>query len=78
MRRSRIVGVGHYLPPRVVTNKELEQYMDTSDEWIRERSGIETRHWVDPGTSTSDLALEASKAALENANLEPEQLDFPG
>ncbi|MEE9169634.1 MAG: beta-ketoacyl-ACP synthase III [bacterium] len=76
MRRSRIVGVGHYLPPRVVTNKELEQYMDTSDEWIRERSGIETRHWVDPGTSTSDLALEASKAALENANLEPEQLDF--
>ena len=76
MRRSRITGVGHYVPPRVVTNFELEKYMDTTDEWIRERSGIETRHWVDADTTTSDLALEASKAALANANLEPEQLDF--
>lgn len=76
MRRSRIIGVGHYVPPRLVTNKELEKYMDTSDEWIRERSGIETRYWVDADMTTSDLALEATKAALENANITADDLDF--
>jgi len=76
MRRSRMIGVGHYVPPRVVTNFELEKYMDTSDEWIRERSGIVERHWVDPETSTSDLATEAAKKALENAGLQPSDIDF--
>jgi len=76
MRRSRIIGVGRYLPPRVVTNQELEQYMDTSDQWIRERSGIEERHWVDPETTTSDLAYQASLAALDNANINAEEIDF--
>ncbi len=76
MRRSRIIGVGHYVPPRVVTNFELEKYMDTSDEWIRERSGIVERHWVDPDTGTSDLAAEAAKKALENAGLQPSDIDF--
>lgn len=76
MKRSRIVGVGHYVPERVVTNFDLEKMMDTSDKWIRERSGIVERHWVDENTSTSDLGVEASKRALENANLRPEDIDF--
>ncbi len=76
MRKSRIVGVGHYVPERVVTNLDLEKIMDTSDEWIRERSGIVERHWVDENTSTSDLGFEASKRAIENANLVPDDIDF--
>ena len=76
MKRSRITGIGQYIPPRVVTNAELEKYMDTSDEWIRERSGIQERHWVDENTSASDLGTEAAKQAIENANLTPEDIDF--
>lgn len=76
MRRARIVGVGHYVPPRVVTNHELEKYMETSDEWIRERTGIRERRWVDKDTATSDLALEATKNALKDANLQPEDIEF--
>ena len=60
MVKSRIIGMGYYVPERIVTNKELETYMDTSDEWIVSRSGIQERRWVDENTSTSDLALEAS------------------
>lgn len=76
MKRARITGVGHYVPPREVTNLELEKYMDTSDEWIKTRSGIEKRHWADPEMATSDLAVEASRAALKQANLEPNDIDF--
>ncbi len=75
-RRSRIRGVGSHVPERVVTNEELTQWMDTSDEWIRQRSGIETRHWVDGATSTSDLALEASHRALRAAGIEAGDLDM--
>ncbi len=76
MIRARITGVGRYVPPRVVTNHDLEKMMDTSDQWIRERSGIVERHWVDEHTATSDLAVEAAKIALENAGKKPEEVDF--
>jgi 3-oxoacyl-[acyl-carrier-protein] synthase-3 len=61
-RRTRIAGVGSYVPPRVVTNDDLAAMMDTSDEWIQQRSGIRTRHWVEGETTTSDLALEAVRS----------------
>ena len=76
MRKSRISGVGFSVPERVVTNFDLEKLMDTSDEWIRERSGIQERHWVDEKTSASDLGFEAAKNAIENASLTPEDIDF--
>jgi 3-oxoacyl-[acyl-carrier-protein] synthase-3 len=76
VRRSRIAGVGKYVPPRVVTNDDLADMMETSDEWIRQRTGIETRHWVEGTTSTSDLALEASRQALEEAGIGPGDLDM--
>ena len=74
--RSRVIGLGSYLPPRVVTNDDLAQLMDTSDEWIVQRTGIRERRWVDGVTSTSDLALEASRQALDSAGLAPEDLDM--
>jgi 3-oxoacyl-[acyl-carrier-protein] synthase-3 len=76
IHRARIAGVGSYVPERVVTNEDLTQWMDTSDEWIRQRSGIETRHWVEGATSTSDLALEASRGALADAGWEAGDLDM--
>jgi 3-oxoacyl-[acyl-carrier-protein] synthase-3 len=71
-----VIGLGSYLPPRVVTNDDLAQMMDTSDEWIVQRTGIRERRWVDGVTSTSDLALEASGRALDSAGLAPENLDM--
>lgn len=76
MERARILGTGHYVPPRVVTNKELEEVMDTSDEWIRQRTGIGERRFVDEGVGCSDLALEASLEALEDAGMTAADLDF--
>lgn len=74
--RSKISGVGSYVPPKVYTNHDLEEMMDTTNEWIIQRTGIEQRHWVDEGTSTSDLALEASKQAIEDAGLKSEDIDM--
>ena len=74
--RSRITGVGGFVPPRIVTNADLTEHMDTSDEWIVERTGIRQRHWVDPETSTSDLALEAANAALVAAGVDKEDIDM--
>jgi 3-oxoacyl-[acyl-carrier-protein] synthase-3 len=71
-----VIGFGSYLPPRIVTNDELAQIMDTSDEWIVQRTGIRERRWVEGVTSTSDLALEASRHALDSASLSPEDLDM--
>lgn len=68
-------GFGMYVPENVVKNDDLSKWMDTSDEWIRTRSGIEERRWVDGNLSTSDLALKASLKALEKANLKPTDLD---
>jgi 3-oxoacyl-[acyl-carrier-protein] synthase-3 len=72
----RIVGVGSYVPPKVVTNQDLETMMDTTDEWIQQRSGIKTRHWVEEDVCTSDLALEATKRALADAGMEAKDLDM--
>ena len=74
--RTIIKGIGHYTPPRVVTNFDLEKLMDTSDEWIRQRSGIVERHHVEPGVGSSDLAIEAAKLALKDAGCEPRDIDF--
>jgi 3-oxoacyl-[acyl-carrier-protein] synthase-3 len=76
MKMVRITGTGMYVPPRVVTNADLEKRMDTSDEWIVQRTGIATRHHVDPGTGPADLAREASLRALAAAGLEASDLDM--
>ena len=76
MIHSRITGLGHYVPPKVVTNDDLSKMMDTSDAWIRERTGIEKRHFVEEGTGTADLAFEAAKRALENAKRKTDEIDF--
>lgn len=76
MRRTRIISTGRYLPPRVVTNDEMSKLVPTSDEWIRERSGIEKRHFVDREIGASDLGAEAARIALQRANLKPADLDF--
>lgn len=75
-RRTVVTGTGHYVPPRVVTNQDLEKRMDTSDEWIRQRSGIVTRHHVEPGVNTSDLACEAARMAIQDAGIDPGTIDF--
>ncbi|MGA0713739.1 MAG: beta-ketoacyl-ACP synthase III [Gemmobacter sp.] len=74
-RRACIRGVGHYLPERVVENAEFEASLATSDEWIRERSGIERRHVAAEGQTTSDLAIRAGQAALGDAGLGPDDID---
>jgi 3-oxoacyl-[acyl-carrier-protein] synthase III len=76
MPRSVIVGSGREIPPNRVTNQMLARIMDTSDEWIRERSGVETRHYVDPGTATSDLGVAAARQALEAAGVAPSEVDL--
>jgi len=74
-RRALIRGVGHYLPERVVENAAFEESLATSDEWIRERSGIERRHFAAEGQTTSDLAIRAGQAALEDAGLGAGDID---
>lgn len=76
MRRSLLVGCGAYLPERVVTNAELAKRMDTSDDWIVQRTGIRQRHVAADGELTSDLALAASRKALAAAGLEPDDVDL--
>ncbi|MFB6465328.1 beta-ketoacyl-ACP synthase III [Cytobacillus sp. Hz8] len=71
-----IVGIGKYVPERVVTNADLEKVMDTSDEWIRTRTGIEERRIADDDTNTSDLAYRAALEAIKNANISPEEIDL--
>ncbi len=73
--RAVVKGVGHYLPDRIVPNAELEALVQTSDEWIRSRSGIERRHFVAQGQTTSDLATFAAQAALTHAGLSPDDID---
>jgi 3-oxoacyl-[acyl-carrier-protein] synthase-3 len=74
--RARIASIAAYVPPRVLTNADLEKLVDTSDEWIMQRVGIRERHVVDPGVATSDLAKEASLSAIRKAGLTPEDIDF--
>ena len=74
--RARIVGTGSYLPPRIVTNAELARRVDTSDEWIVSRTGIRQRHIADENQTSSDLALEASREALQAAGVMANDLDL--
>lgn len=73
--RAVVRGVGHYLPERVVPNSEFEASLDTSDEWIKARSGIERRHFAAEGETTSDLATHAARAALAHAGLQADDID---
>jgi len=76
MSYSRIVGTGSYLPPRVMDNEEFARRLETSDAWIRERTGIARRHIADEKQASSDLALEASRAALSAAGVKAEEIDL--
>jgi 3-oxoacyl-[acyl-carrier-protein] synthase-3 len=73
--RAVVEGVGHYLPERIVPNTWFEEFLDTSDEWIRTRSGIERRHFAAEGETTSDLAVHAATAALEKAGVSADDID---
>ncbi|MBU2982197.1 ketoacyl-ACP synthase III [Lentibacter algarum] len=73
--RSVVIGCGRYLPDRIVPNSEFEKTLDTNDEWIRTRSGIERRHFAGDGEFTSDLAAKAANAALANAGLDADDVD---
>ena len=73
--RAVVKGIGHYLPERIVENAEFEARLDTSDEWIKARSGIERRHVAAEGQTTSDLATRAALAALADAGMQPDDLD---
>ena len=75
-RRARIASLATYVPPRVLTNADLERMVETSDEWILQRTGIRERHIVDPGVATSDLAVEAAREAIARAGLTPDDIDF--
>jgi 3-oxoacyl-[acyl-carrier-protein] synthase III len=76
MTRAKIIGVGAYAPKRILTNADLEKMVDTTDEWIVQRSGIRQRHIADESEATSDLAVRAAQQALERANLVPEDIDL--
>ncbi|MBB1490920.1 ketoacyl-ACP synthase III [Paracoccus sp. MC1854] len=75
MRRSVVRGTGHYLPERVVENSHFEQTLDTTDEWIRSRTGIERRHFAAEAEFTSDLAIAAARQALDRAGMTAEDID---
>lgn len=78
MYRARIKGLGYYVPENVVTNNDLKQWMDTSDEWIQERTGIQERRWIDPTTedSTSVMGAKAAKIAIERSGVAKDDIDF--
>ncbi len=76
MTRARIIGMGSYAPKRVLTNQDLERMVETSDEWIVQRTGIRERRVAEEGEATSDLAVRAAQQALERAGLVPEDVDF--
>jgi 3-oxoacyl-[acyl-carrier-protein] synthase-3 len=76
MRGFEIIGTGHYVPGKPVTNDDLARVMDTSDEWIFKRSGIRQRHYAPEGVGASDLGVEAAKRALEAARITPKEVDY--
>ncbi len=76
MTCARVIGTGHCVPERIVTNHDLAQWMDTSDEWIVERTGIRERRWITPGTTLNDLAAGAARMALQEAGLAADELDL--
>ncbi|MDA7812849.1 ketoacyl-ACP synthase III [Flavobacteriaceae bacterium] len=78
MYNSKISGLGYYVPDNVVTNNDLSKIIDTTDEWIQERTGIQERRWIDPKTddNTSTMAVKASKTAIERSGLKKSDIDF--
>ena len=78
MYNSKITGLGHYVPDNVVTNDDLSKIMDTSDEWIQERTGVKERRWAKPntGNTTSEMGVKAAKIAIEDANIKQDDIDF--
>src|SRR5438309_1915947 len=74
--RARISSLGRYVPERVLTNADLEKIVDTSDDWIRTRTGIEQRHIAEPGTPTSELAVPAARDALRRRGIGPDEVDL--
>ena len=76
LRRARIASLATYVPPRLLTNADLEKMVATTNDWILQRTGIRERHIVDPGVATSDLASEAALKAIANAGLTPSDIDF--
>ena len=75
MPRTEFIATGFHVPPRVVTNDDLARLMDTTDEWITQRTGIKERRWVEPGTTCSSLAAQATRTALSRAGLQAADLD---
>src|SRR5271156_2703932 len=73
---AKITGVAGYVPPKVLTNADLEKMVDTNDEWIRTRTGIRERHVVENGAATSDMATEAAKQLLAQTNTDPTEIDL--
>ncbi len=73
---TKITGTGHYVPPKVVTNFDLEKMIDTSDEWIQQRAGIKERHFADSGIGASELGYKAALKALEDAQIDKGEIDF--
>lgn len=77
MKKSRILGAGHYVPERIVTNAELSQMMNTSNEWIVERTGIHERRWYTPGVDTvTNMSVKASRMAMQRAGVDPKEIEF--
>ena len=78
MYNSKITCLGHYVPDNVVTNDDLSKIMDTSDEWIQERTGVKERRWAKPntGNTTSEMGVKAAKIAIEDANIKQDDIDF--
>ncbi len=76
LRRVKITGLSTYVPPRVLTNDDLEKLVETSNEWILQRTGIKERHIVEPGVATSDLAKEAAIGAMRQAGVAPDDIGF--
>ena len=76
MTYSRISGTGRYLPEKLVTNADLEKIVDTTDEWIRTRTGIEQRHLASEDESTSDLCVNAARKAMDSAGVSEKDIDI--
>jgi 3-oxoacyl-[acyl-carrier-protein] synthase-3 len=74
--KTVISGTGHFIPPKIVTNFDLEKLFNTSDEWIQQRTGIKERHYAEPGTGTSDLAYQASLKAIKSAEIDKTEIEF--
>lgn len=75
-RRAKITALGRYVPPRVVTNYDLAQMVETTHDWIVERTGIHERHWVEPGTPSSELGAQAAAAALKQRGIEADEIEL--